>query len=283
MRGIAFDEIIRTLPANGEMKVTLSDIPLDELLITFHETRFTGRVWIQFKEDRDELRFRRGQILRVIPGEKVHLRHLHTSLLELGLVDKSTFEAQHLADARLSAPDLLDCFVLRRLIDLEDVKKVHYELAQRRLLELFDLVESEVVVENSFDAPEDAESILLSPLPAVAYGLVARASPARRQAMLAFAANRFAKLNVSYDSARNRLGLPEVFVTAVDRLSTRGIYFGAQPCLPGLTPEDTAGLLLLFRRMGLLNLGSQPPEVGRPISDEDAMDEVTDRLEREFF
>jgi hypothetical protein len=281
MRGIAFDEILRTLPANGEIKVTLSEIPLDELLITVHETRFSGRMWIHDKQNHDELRFRRGQVLRVIPSDKVHLRLLQTTLFDLDLVDQSTFEAQHLADARLSAADLLDCFVLRRVLALESVKKVHYELARRRLLELFELRESDLVLENSFEAPEDADAILLNPLPAVAYGLVACASSARRQAVLAYAANQFAKLNVAYDVSRNRLGLPDAFVSAVKRLSEDGILFGDAPCLPDLSADETAGLLLLFRRLGLLMLTSQPPAAGRPLSSVDA-DEVTERLDREF-
>jgi hypothetical protein len=283
MTGIGFDEILRTLPKGGEVKIALQDFPLDELLVTAHETRFTGRLWVRSQQGRDEIRLRRGQIVRVNPRKEVCVSVLRTSILRLALLPESTVDAQISADERFTAQDILDCFVLRQLIDLEGVRKLNYETAKRHILELFNLSEAEVLVESGFEDIEDADCLLLSPLPAIAYGLVVCANAARRNAMLAFASKQFAKLNVSYDSERNRLGLPKTFMAAVQRLSTKGIFFGQQPCLPGLTPEDTAGLLLLFRRMGVLSLGDKIPDVGASITSSDAMDEVTDRLERDFI
>jgi hypothetical protein len=283
MSGITFDEILRSLPDGGEVRISLQDFPLDELLVTVHETRFTGRLWVTKDEQRDEVRLRRGQVLRVTPRPDVYMDLLRACLLDLELVEESVLDAQITADTRLTANDVIDCFVLRKLIDIEGIKKFNYEIAKRRLLNLFELPDAQILVENGFEENEDVDCLLLSPLPAIAYGLVVCASPARRNAMLAFAANQFAKLDVSYDGERNRLGLPKTFVGAVERLSTKGIFFGKQPCLPGLTPEDTAGLLLLFRRMGLLSLGDQQPKAGASLTSSDAMDDVTDRLDREFF
>jgi hypothetical protein len=73
--------------------------------------------------------------------------------------------------------------------------------------------------------------------------------------MLAFAANKRARLLSAYDTERNRCGLPQTLLAGAELLSTRVVHFGAMPCLPGLTPDTTAGVLLLFQRISLLEIG----------------------------
>jgi hypothetical protein len=40
----SLDEVLRTLEPRGEVRFALGDVPIDELLLTLHETRFTGVV-----------------------------------------------------------------------------------------------------------------------------------------------------------------------------------------------------------------------------------------------
>ena len=283
MVGVPFDEILRTLPVGSDVQIELSDFPFDELLMTAHETRFTGRLILQSGGETDEVLLHRGKISRVIPRTGERKKILRQSLIGLSLMTEEVVEAQFDADPRLSANDILDCFVLRNILPADDVPSVEYEMARRHLLSLFSLIQAHVTVLSEREYNSSQYSWLMNPLPTIAYGLVACAAPARRQAMLAFAGHQFARLNVAYDLTRNRLGLPKEFMAAVERLSNKGIFFGNQPCLPGLTPDDTAGVLLLFRRLGLLTLGSQKPEAGEPITAQNAMNDETDRVEREFI
>ena len=283
MVGVAFDEILRTLPVGSDVQIELSDFPLDELLLTAHETRFTGRIILQSGNEADEVFLHRGKISRVIPRSDLRKQILRDALIGLALITEEVIQAQFEADPRLNASDLLDCFVLRKILPVDHVPSVEYEMARRHMLSLFSLAQSHVTVLSEREYSNSQYSWLMNPLPTIAYGMVACAAPARRQAMLAFAGNQFARLNVAYDLKRNRLGLPKEFMAAVERLSNKGIFFGNQPCLPGLTPDDTAGVLLLFRRLGLLTLGSQKPSVGESITAQNAMDDETDRVDREFI
>ena len=283
MVGVAFDEILRTLPVGSDVQIELNAFPLDELLLTAHETRFTGRITLRSPNETNQVFLHRGKISRVIPSSALRKELLRQSLIGLSLMTEEVIQAQFDADPRLSASDILDCFVLRKLLQVTEVPTVEYEIARRHMLGLFSLPNAHVTVLREQDKPGSQHSWLMNPLPTIAYGMVACAAPARRQAMLAFAGNQFARLNVAYDLKRNRLGLPKEFMAAVERLSNKGIFFGSQPCLPGLTPDDTAGVLLLFRRLGLLSLGSQKPSAGEPITAQNAMDDETDRVDREFI
>jgi|GEM_PF-2328015 len=283
MVGVAFDEILRTLPVGSDVQIELSDFPLDELLMTAHETRFTGRLILKSGTETDEVFLHRGKVSRVIPRAGARKKFLRQSLIGLSLVTEELIVDQFEAAPGLSANDILDYLVLQKILPIDAVPSVEYEMARRHILGLFGLTQAHVTALSEREYNNSQYSWLLNPLPMIAYGLVACAAPARRQAMLAFAGNQFARLNIAYDLKRNRLGLPKKFIAAVERLSKEGIFFGNQPCLPGLTSAETAGVLLLFRRLGLLTLGNQKPTEGEPITAKNAMDDETDRVEREFI
>jgi hypothetical protein len=89
--------------------------------------------------------------------------------------------------------------------------------------------------------------------------------------MLAFAAHKRARIAPPYDTRRNRCGLPEPLLTAAGQLSTHPVVFDATPCLSGLTPETTAGLLLLFQRISLLEIAEAS---ALPVVDPSAVDTI---------
>jgi hypothetical protein len=83
-----------------------------------------------------------------------------------------------------------------------------HEQSRRRLFDLYDHHTGEIVVRRDQPKTSVIDPLGVDVLPAVAYGIVVRASPRRRQAMLAFAAGKRVTLTVDYDAARNRCGLP---------------------------------------------------------------------------
>ena len=44
MGSVSLDQILRSLEPRGEVRFALGDVPVDDLLLTLHETRFTGTV-----------------------------------------------------------------------------------------------------------------------------------------------------------------------------------------------------------------------------------------------
>jgi hypothetical protein len=285
MAATSFDHVLRTLPEEGEVRFALSDIPLDELLLTLHETRFTGACSVEHDEVRDRLLFRKGQVQKVEPPKAVHLHHLRETLVGRQMMSPEVVDEQIARDPRLDAIDVAECFLYRGLLDDAQVQAVLYLIGRKRLFELYDL-EGQVHVRQGWPAEEAIAGIPINPLPAVAYGIAVRASDTRRRAMLAYASHKQVRLTCKYDVERNRWGLPGPLCEAADRLATEGARFGATPQLDGLTPDNTAGLLLLFQRMGLLSfseLTRPPPMRGPSLTAPGAFDERTDRYQREFL
>lgn len=215
MSALPLDHLVRTLEPGGEASLSLRDVPLDELLLTLHEARFSGEV-------------------------------------EIGIDRRVLFRGGHVVVADSDA-----------------------EACRRELLSLYEREEDAIRLRalEPFEVPDLGE--LVSPLPVVAYGIVVRARPSRRQAMHVLAANKRVRLCSPYDASRNRYGLPRPLLQAVQRLEGSGVVLGAPPAIPGLTPEATAGLLLLFHRVGLLAFGevTRPPDVSE-VSLQEALESV---------
>jgi hypothetical protein len=88
--------------------------------------------------------------------------------------------------------------------------------------------------------------------PAIAYGIVVRADPARKAEIAQSAAFKRVRLVAPYDEKRNSYGLPPPVLVAMRSLSKEPVVFDSVPSLPGLSPDTTAGLLLLLQRMSLV-------------------------------
>lgn len=256
---------MRSLAQGAEVRFSASDIPLDEVLLTLHETRFTGLGQIGSGGELDKIHLRGGRVIDVVPAAKVHVKLLAEILASHKAVPKEVLDATIAEDANMDGALFARRLVARGHLNREALAKATLEQARRRLFLLYDHPNATVVLTQGL--PEGVSIFhtqTLDLLPSVAYGMVTKANPTRRQAMLAFASHKRARLYASYDEVRNRYGLPPPLLEAMRSLAGDGTVFGSIPCLPGLSPEITAGLLLLLQRTALLTLGeiTRPPPVG---------------------
>jgi hypothetical protein len=262
MVAVTLDQVLRSLEPRGEVSFSLADIPIDELLLTLHETRFSGTVELGRPAHADRVIFKGGKILDAFPYRFLHVKLLAEILLEVRAVSSSALRQIIEEDALLDGDLLGRRLLARGLLSPQRLREVNHEQARRRLFYLYDHSGGPALIRQGAprQAPLDLQPVDL--FPAVAYGIVVRAHPRRRQAMLAFAANKRARLVTPYDVARNRWGLPPPLLEGTQILSGEAYHFGALPALPGLNADTTAGLLLLFHRMSLLELGeitARPP------------------------
>lgn len=255
MAAVSLDQVLRNLEPRGEVAFTLGDVPIDELLLTLHEVRFTGAVELGRPQDADRVLFKGGKILDAVPSRYLHVKLLAEILLETRAISSATLRSVLEEDASLDGEQLGRRLVARGLLAVEKLREVTHEQARRRLFYLYDHSGGPAAVRQGLPKNGPIDALPVDLLPAVAYGIVVRAHPRRRQAMLAFAASKRARLVSAYDLERNRCGLPPPLLAATELLSQRVVQFGPVPCLPGLTPDTTAGLLLLFQRISLLELG----------------------------
>ena len=256
MVAVSLDQVLRNLPDEGEVRLELGLIPFDELLVTLHETRFVGAVEIGEGENVDRLRLREGQIVAARPPAQAHLR-LVTELM----ASRHIMSGEALRELLTAAPNLQADGVLIRakrlgLVGDDRLEDLRCDVIRARLFEMYDRGPQPVFIQQGASGDFSANKSV-NPLPAVAYGIVNRAHPARRRAMLALAAGKRVSLECAYDVRRNRYGLPENMLSAIDHLNSKGVVLGPSRCLPGIDAFQTAGILLLFQRVGLLRM-SEP-------------------------
>ncbi len=268
MGSVSLDQILRSLEPRGEVRFALGDVPVDELLLTLHETRFTGVVELGRPQHSDKVWMKGGRVLDVAPSRFLHVKLLADVLRDLDFVPGGVLHRMIEEDAAADGEGLVRRLVSRGIITHSQLKEAVHEQARRRLFFLYDHSGGPAIVRQGLPrtGPIDADPVDL--MPAVAYGIVVRAHPRRRQAMLAYAANKLARLHALYDVERNRCGLPSPLLEAAGALSRAPVVLGPVPCLEGLTPETTAGILLLFQRISMLELGEitdhGPPLPERP-------------------
>lgn len=275
MVAVALDQVIRSLPPGGEVEFTLGNIPLDELLVTLHETRFAGTVDIGQAADLDDIVFRDGQIVAVTPPSAAHMRLLVDTLISRHLMSGEAIRDQLQADPTMDGNALEDRLLFLGLLSEDALAELRADLIRQRLFEVYDRGDQPVLLRQGLDRVDCGFALNINPLPAVAFGIVNRANPARRRAMLAFAAEKRVSMECAYDLRRNRYGLPAALLRGVEMLNGPGVQFGPVACLPGLSQDQTAGVLLLFQRVGLLRFGeiTRPPVID-PLSPDTLTDEV---------
>ena len=237
----------------ADITVTLADIPLDELLLTLHTGRFTGDVRIGDPPDTDRFCIREGTFVGMRPRPSLDTKGLQGALLAYRLVSEETLAAlsdDGMAPARTLAKTLLE----QGLVSEADMQRAIEEHVRRRLFALYDLPPvSTSRVRQGLDHVAGFWPVPIDVRPVVAFGMVVRADQFRRAAMMDKVRGRLVRLLSPYDEQRNSYGLPPPVVAAMKSLE-EGARMVGEVALPGLSIEETAGLLLLLDRMALLRL-----------------------------
>lgn len=250
-------DVLRELAPQQSIELHPSEVSLDELLLTLYETRFSGVVELGREPDRDVLQIRGGKVVDLTPGRYIHVAFLSKVLTELDLVSGDALRKVLELDPQLDGLALGRRLVEQGVLSGEALVRAQAETGRRRLFYLYDNVATRVVIRQGVPGSPDSGPYVIDLLPAVAYGIVVRSDPPRRRLMLDQAAGQKVRLLVPYDAARNRYGLPPALMPAVQILSSDGVEFGPEPAIANLSPEITAGLLLLFHRLNLLAFGER--------------------------
>jgi hypothetical protein len=253
MPPVSVEDALRTLKPEAEIRFTLRDIPLEELLLTFHETRFIGAVDVGAMPEVDRVFFREGAVVGLQPYQHLDAQLLGGILVEMKRLSRSDLD-QVLADKTVTDGVLLGQRLLaRRLIDEDTLNRACAEQARRRLFHLYEYEAAPVLVREGIHRLARFFPTYVDVRPAIAYGMVMRSATEKKRAMAKRAANHHARILAPYDEKRNSYGLPPPVLQGM-RLLAEGVEFEAVPSLPGLNAEMTAGLLVLLERMSLLRL-----------------------------
>lgn len=251
------EDALRTLKPEAEARFTLRDIPLEELLLTFHEIRFTGAVDVGALPEVDRVFFREGAVVGLQPYQHHDAQLLGGILVEMKRLQREDLDAV-LSDRTVTDGVLLGQRLLSRgLIDEDTLNRACAEQARRRLFHLYDHAEAPVLVREGIQRLARFFPTWVDVRPAIAYGMVMRSATEKKRAMAARAAYQRARIVAPYDEKRNSYGLPPPVLQGM-RMLAEGVTFEGVPSLPGLGTEMTAGLLVLLERMSLLQLERVP-------------------------
>jgi uncharacterized protein DUF4388 len=246
-------EALHRIEPGGILRFRLAQVPLDELLLAVHESRFTGAISIG-EYPADQIYMREGAVVGMTPKKHVDAQLLGQVLLQQKSIEKSTLDAilqdDHAENGMLLGQRLLS----KRLIDTQALDRACTEQGRRRLFHLYDYEDAPALVSQGIGRLANFHPAYVDVRPVIAYGMVVRASPARKRDVLDRVRNRWVKLRAPYDESRNSYGLPPPVLAAVRSLSGGEVGFGDEPTLQGLGPEETSGVLLLFDRMSLLEI-----------------------------
>lgn len=245
-------ESLRGIGRGDILRFRLADIPLDEMLLTLHVSRFTGSISVG-DHPPDYLYLRGGTVVGVRPKEHLAAQLLGQVLVQLKVLDQRSLDqvlAEGAGDGLLLGQRLLN----GGWIAAEDLDRACAEQGRRRLFHLYEYDDAPVVVCQGLERLSNFHPTFVDLRPAIAYGMVVRADAARKQEVVDRVKNRSARLTVPYDEQRNSYGLPPAVLHGVRQLSNGGIAFDDAPALPGLGTDETAGVLMLFDRMSLLEI-----------------------------
>ena len=233
--------------------LTLRELALDELLLSLHTARFTGMARIGDKPDADRLCFREGGFVGMQPRPSIDGPGLRSTLRSLKLVSEEALAAVG-DDGALEARALAQALTSQRLVAEADMDAAVAEHVRRRLFALYDLPDSTPFkVRQGLDQLAGFWPVSLDVRPLVAFGMVNRADPRRRSALLDRVGGRQVQIVAPYDAQRNSYGLPPPVVSAMRSLEVGQTVDGSF-ALAGLSNAQTAGLLLLLDRMSLLRV-----------------------------
>lgn len=256
-------EALRNLPPGAVYETTFAEVPLDEVLLSLHESRFTGVVEVGDEPELDRSYLRDGAVVGVAPHEEAARALLTEVVSEQKKLAPELLERA--GGARHVGASLGQHLVAQRLVEPSDLERALAELGRRRLFHLYERTGARVVVREGLARLDGFPPAYVDLRPVIAFGAVVCASAERKRAVVRDAFGRRVRLLVPYDERRNSYGLPPPVLHALRLLYGEGVVFGDEPCLPGLTRETTAGLLLLLRRMSLLSFEVVPPVRARGV------------------
>jgi hypothetical protein len=244
---------LRRIEPSALLRFRLQQVPVDELLLTLHAARFTGSVAIGSPPP-DQIYFREGAVVGVSPKKHLHAQLLGQVLIQQKAIDRPTLERvlarEQVADGMLLGERLL----FMQLINAEDLDRACAEQGRRRLFYLYEYEDAEVLVSQGIAHLSHFHPSYVDVRPAIAYGMVVRSTAGRRKEVIDRVRGRWVRLRAPYDEQRNSYGLPPPVLQGIRCLHEGEVAFGDDPKLPGLGPEETAGVLLLFDRMSLLEI-----------------------------
>lgn len=264
------DQLAR-LKSPRSLRFPLAALPLSELLLTAHISRFTGCMAIRagghmpapdfatapgrrttLAAGTDLLFFREGSLVGLERVGRPGANGLVRVLLERGALDSA--EAEAFGGVAKEGLELCRLLERRGLVSRSELDIGVAEHARRRLFERVADDRSIVDARAGVEALAHFHPVYIDPRPAIAYGFVSHGRAAEKRAQMNRASRRRARLLVPYDAERNAYGLPRPILRALKDLEYGGVVFGEQPGFPYLSENDTAGLLVLMDRIGLLEV-----------------------------
>ncbi len=253
MQSPSLPRALGALAADGALDFSLRDMPLDELLFTLHTGRFTGAVRISVGATTDRIYFREGMAVGMVPDTAHDVQPYGRLLVQLKLLSEETLTAVW-SEARPEDGVALERVLLDNdLLDEETVRRAAEEHARRRLFALYDSPDADVRVRAGLRSLAHFSPIHLDVRPAIAFGMVVRSSSDRKAEIADRVRGRFVRLLAPYDERRNSYGLPPPVLQGLRDLGN-GLRLQQEVRLQGISASDTAGVLLLFDCMSLLNI-----------------------------
>lgn len=251
MSAQAVEAALAELTPGGQFSVDLRDIPLDEVLFAVHVQRFTGRVELGPPGSLDRLYFREGALMGVLPPPHLDVSLFGEALLQQKVISREILAAVQdegpFADARALAERL----IATGAVAPADVDRAAAEQARRRVFQIYDVPAEDLHVREGLDRLAHFLPTYVDLRPAIAFGMVVRASPARKMELKARLMHRHVRVIAPYDEKRNGYGLPPALLFAMRTLA-EGVSLGPEARIHPLSAEDSHGLLLLLERMSLL-------------------------------
>lgn len=253
MSASAVEAALAGLTPGGQFSVDLRDIPLDEVLFAVHVQRFTGRVELGPPKSLDRLYFREGALMGVLPPPALDLPLFGEALLQQKVISREVLAAVQdegpFPDARALAERLL----ATGAAPAADIDRAVAEQARRRVFQIYDVPAEDLHVREGLDRLAHFLPTYVDLRPAIAFGMVVRASPTRKAELKARLMHRHVRVIAPYDEKRNGYGLPPALLFAMRSLAD-GVLLGPEARLHPLSAEDSHGLLLLLERMSLLSV-----------------------------
>jgi hypothetical protein len=247
---------IERIEPGGILRFRLAELPLAELLLTVHTSRFTGSIAIG-DHPADHVFLRDGGVVGVTPKRHLQAQLLGEVLVHARALDRETLD-QVLAEDDLSDGQLFGQRLLHhQMITAEDLDRACAEQARRRLFSLYDEhTDAPVLLCEGMKRLASFQPTQVDVRPAIAFGMVVRGERRRKDEVARRVANRTVRLAAPYDEQRNSYGLPPAVLQGIRGMSSGEMTLDDPPKLPGLGAEETAGVLLLFDRMSLLEIVS---------------------------
>lgn len=249
----SLQEALEALPVGGALELTLADVPLDELLFTLHTQRFTGAMRIQASASPDRVYFREGSVVGVVPPPENDVAALANLLVQMKLLSEEALGAVWDDGEPPDGVALTRVLLDSGLLGPDAVGRAVEEHARRRLFALYDAPAAGVELRAGLESLAHFVPVYLDVRPAIAFGTVVRADADRKAEMARRVRGRTVRLLAPYDERRNSYGLPPPVLIALRDLAV-GVRLSREVKLPGLSAAETAGVLVLFERMSLLDV-----------------------------